>query len=190
MADKKAIGGLVKLIANLGLDYIEPRIERALADGSLIEKLALSPFEAVRASIGALSDDDANNSEQLRIIWLNYLNVEVRSILREALEPVIGEIDNVADKDLLSYLADVAFEIVGILTDNVEENKAQLTAFFADLQKQERTRTVIVNKLVDLADGVVKDKALLDLFKTVLNAVFDIIQGKELEPDTLKALGP
>ena len=40
MADKKAIGGLVKLIANLGVDYIEPRLEKALKDGSLTEKLA------------------------------------------------------------------------------------------------------------------------------------------------------
>ena len=177
MADKKAIGGLVKLIANLGVDYIEPRLEKALKDGSLTEKLALSPFEAIRDSINALSDDNAENTEQVGAIWIDYLHGKVRVILMEALAPVIGEIDNVTDRDLVQYLADIANDIVGILSDDEANNKAQIAAYFEELKKADRTRDVFVGKLIDLADSVVKDKAFLVLFKTGLNAVFDIVQG-------------
>lgn len=189
MADKKAIGGLVKLIANLGVDYIEPRLEKALKDGSLTEKLALSPFESIRESIEALSDNDENNTAQVGKIWIEYLHSKVRTILMEAIAPVIGEIENETDQELVQYLADIANDIVGILTDDEVNNKVQLKAYFDALAKSDRTRDVFVGKLIDLADGVVKDKALLDLFKTVLNAVFDIIQGKELDTNTARALG-
>lgn len=188
MADKKAIGGLVKLIANLGVDYIEPRLEKALKDGSLTEKLALSPFESIRDSINALSDDNENNTEQVGKIWIDYLHDKVRVILMDALVPVIGEIDNETDRALVQYLADIANDIVGILTDDEANNKVQIAAYFDALAKADRTRDVFVGKLIDLADGVVKDKALLDLFKTVLNAVFDIIQGKEIDASTARVL--
>ena len=188
MADKKAIGGLVKLIANLGVDYIEPRLEKALKDGSLTEKLALSPFEAIRDSINALSDDNENNTEQVGKIWIDYLHGKVRVILMEALAPVIGEIDNVTDRDLVQYLADIANDIVGILSDDEANNKAQIAAYFEGLKKADRTRIVFVGKLIALADGVVKDKNLLDLFTTVLNAVFDIIQDKEIDANTARVL--
>lgn len=188
MADKKAIGGLVKLIANLGVDYIEPRLEKALKDGSLTEKLALSPFESIRDSINALSDDNENNTEQVGKIWIDYLHGKVRVILMEALAPVIGEIDNATDRDLVQYLADIANDIVGILSDDEANNKAQIKSYFDTLAKADRTRDVFVGKLIDLATGVVKDKALLDLFKTVLNAVFDIVQGKEIDPSTARVL--
>ncbi len=188
MADKKVIGGLVKLIASLGVDYIEPRLEKALKDGSLTEKLALSPFESIRESINALSDDDANNTEQVGKIWIEYLHGKVRTILMDALAPVIGEIDNETDRALVQYLADIANDIVGILSDDEANNKAQIKAYFDTLAKADKTRDVFVGKLIDLADGVVKDKALLDLFKTVLNAVFDIIQGKEIDTSTARVL--
>jgi len=188
MADKKVIGGLVKLVANLGVDYIEPRLEKALKDGSLTEKLALSPFAAIRESINALSDDDANNQAQVSAIWTTYLHSDLRPILMGALEPVIADIENESDRALVMYLAGVANSVVGIFTDDVDQNREQIKAYFADLQKSETTREVFVGKLIDLADGVVKDKALLDLFKTVLNAVFDIIQGKELDANTARAL--
>ena len=188
MADKKAIGGLVKLIANLGVDYIEPRLERALKDGSLTEKLALSPFESIRDSINALSDDNENNTEQVGKIWIDYLHGKVRVILMDALAPIIGEIDNETDRELVQYLADIANDIVGILTDDEANNKVQIKSYFDALSKADRTRDVFVGKLIDLADGVVKDKNLLDLFKTVLNAVFDIIQGKVIDASTARLL--
>jgi hypothetical protein len=188
MADKKVIGGLVKLIASLGVDYIEPRLEKALVDGSLTEKLALSPFQSIRDSINALSDDDADNTKQVGAIWIDYLRNKVRVILMEALAPVIGEIDNVTDRALVQYLADIANDIVGILTDDVANNKQQIADYFTALQKADRTREVLIGKLIALADGVVKDKALLSMFETILNAVFDLIQGKEIEASTARLL--
>ena len=189
MADKKAIGGLVKLIASLGVDYIEPRLERALVDGSLTEKLALSPFDAIRESINALSDDDGENTKQVGAIWINYLRNKVRVILMDALSPIIGEIDNVTDRALVQYLADIANDIVGILTDDEKNNKVQIKEYLDGLKLADRTREVFVAKLIALADGVVKDKALLKAFNTILAAIFDIVQGKQLSADTLEALG-
>jgi hypothetical protein len=189
MADKKAIGGLVKLIASLGVDYIEPRLERALVDGSLTEKLALSPFDAIRESINALSDDNAENTKQVGAIWIDYLRNKVRVILMDALAPIIGEIDNVTDRALVQYLADIANEIVGILTDDEQNNKQQIAAYLEGLKLADRTRDVFVAKLIALADGVVKDKALLKAFNTILAAIFDVVQGKQLSSDTLEALG-
>ncbi len=188
MADKKAIGGLVKLIANLGVDYIEPRLERALKDGSLTEKLALSPFAAIRDSINALSDDDPNNQEQVSAIWVKYLHNDVRPILMGALEPVVNGIENKTDRALVAYLANIGNDIVGIFTDDVDGNKEQIKAYFEALQSSEETRVVLVGKLIDLAAGVVKDKELLKLFTTVLNAVFDIVQGKNLDSETSRLL--
>ena len=188
MADKKVIGGLVKLVANLGVDYIEPRLEKALKDGSLTEKLALSPFAAIRESISALSDDDANNEAQVSAIWTAYLHSTLRPILMDALAPIVDGIDNEADKNLVAYMATIANDVVGIFTDDVQANKEQAKAYFEGLRSSDQTREVLVGKLIDLADGVVKDKELLKLFVTVLNAVFDIVQGKNLDSETSRLL--
>lgn len=188
MADKKVIGGLVKLIASLGVDYIEPRLEKALKDGSLTEKLALSPFEAIRESINALSDDDANNEAQVAAIWTKYLHATLRPILMAALEPIVDDIENETDQALVMYLANIGNDIVGIFTDDVQANREQAKAYFESLKTSDETRLVLLNKLADLAGNVVKDKELLKLFITVLNAVFDIVQGKNLDSETSRLL--
>jgi hypothetical protein len=188
MADKKTIGGLVKLIANLGLDYLQPRVLAALKEGSLTWKLAASVFEPLRASIAALSDDIEDNSAQLSGIWVKYLHNDVRPILMEAAAPVIDDIGNETDKALAAYLLNIVNDCVGIVTDDIAGNKDQFKAYFAELQKSEKTREVVINKLLNLADAVVKDKGLLAMFSTILNAVFDLIQGKELEPETARLL--
>jgi hypothetical protein len=188
MADKKTIGGLVKLIANLGLDYLQPRVLAALKDGSLTWKLASSVFEPLRTSIAALSDDIEDNSAQLSGIWVKYLHNDVRPILMEAAEPVIDDIENETDQALAVYLLGIVNDCVGIVTDDIAGNREQFKVYFAELQKSEKTRTVVINKLLNLADAVVKDKGLLAMFSTILNAVFDLIQGKELEPETSRLL--
>lgn len=188
MADKKTIGGLVKLIANLGLDYLQPRVLAALKEGSLTWKLAASVFAPLRTSIAALSDDIEDNSAQLSGIWVKYLHNDVRPILMEAAAPVIDDIGNETDQALAAYLLNIVNDCVGIVTDDIAGNKDQFKAYFADLQKSEKTREVVINKLLNLADAVVKDKGLLAMFSTILNAVFDLIQGKELEPETARLL--
>lgn len=188
MADKKTIGGLVKLIANLGLDYLQPRVLAALKEGSLTWKLASSVFAPLRTSIAALSDDIEDNSAQLSGIWVKYLHNDVRPILMEAAAPVIDDIENETDQALAAYLLGIVNDCVGIVTDDIAGNKDQFKAYFAELQKSEKTREVVINKLLNLADAVVKDKGLLAMFSTILNAVFDLIQEKELEPETARML--
>lgn len=188
MADKKTIGGLVKLVANLGLDYLQPRVLAALKEGSLTWKLAASVFAPLRTSISALSDDIEDNSAQLSGIWVKYLHNDVRPILMEAAQPVIADIGNETDKALADYLLTVVNDSVGIVTDDIAGNKAQFAEYFTALRTSDVTRSVVINKLLDLADGVVKDKGLLSMFSTILNAIFDLIQGKELNSSTARLL--
>lgn len=188
MADKKTIGGLVKLVANLGLDYLQPRVLAALKEGSLTWKLAASVFAPLRTSISALSDDIEDNSAQLSNIWVKYLHNDVRPILMEAAQPVIADIGNETDKAMADYLLTVVNDSVGIVTDDIAGNKAQFAEYFTGLRTSDVTRGVVINKLLDLADGVVKDKGLLTMFSTILNAIFDLIQGKELDSSTARLL--
>ena len=188
MADKKAIGGLVKLVANLGLDYLEPRVLGQMKEGSLMWKLAASVFTPLRASIAALSDDESDNSAQLSGIWVSYLHNDLRPILMEAAEPIVDDIENEKDQALAAYILGILNDCVGIVTDDVAENRAQFKAYFDQLRNSDTTRKVVLEKLIDLADSVEKDKGLLNMFSTILNAIFDLIQGKEIESSTARLL--
>ena len=188
MGNKKEIGGLVKLVAKLGLDYLRPRILDNLKPGSLAFKLAESVFVPLYASIDALSDNIEDNSGQLGHIWLAYLHNDVRPVLVDAAQPLVYDIDNEADRALAAYALDGLDNLFAIFTDDVAGNSEQLKAFFAELWKSDATRAALVGKIIDLADGAVKDKGLLELFKTVLNAVFDLIQGKQLSSATIATL--
>ena len=188
MSDKKAIGGLVKLVAKLGLDYLKPRILTILKPGTLTHDLAATVFNPLYASIDALSDNIEDNSAQLGGIWVKYLHNDVRPILVGALDPIIEDIENEYDQAIVAYLRNAGNDLFGIFTDDVKTNREQVKAFFADLAKSDATRTVLIGKIIDLADGAVKDKSLLELFKTVLNAVFDLIQGNEIDPATARVL--
>ena len=188
MADKKAIGGLVKLVANLGLDYLEPRVLGQMKEGSLMWKLASSVFTPLRASIAALSDDEADNSAQLTGIWVSYLHNDLRPILMEAAEPIVDDIENEKDQALAAYILGILNDCVGIVTDDVAENRTQFKAYFDQLRNSDTTRKVVLEKLIDLADSVVKDKGLLNMFSTILNAIFDLIQGKAIDASTARLL--
>jgi hypothetical protein len=188
MSDKKAIGGLVKLVAKLGLDYLKPRILTILKPETLTHKLAETVFKPLYASIDALSDNIEDNSAQLGEIWVNYLHDDVRPILVGALDPVIEDIENEYDQAIVVYLRDAGNSLFGIFTDDVKSNREQVKVFFKELALSDSTRTVFIGKLIDLADGAVKDKSLLELFKTVLNAVFDLIQDKEIDASTARVL--
>jgi len=188
MSDKKAIGGLVKLVAKLGLDYLKPRILTILKPGTLTHDLAATVFNPLYASIDALSDNIEDNSAQLGEIWIKYLHNDVRPILVGALDPVIEDIENEYDQAIVVYLRNAGNELFGIFTDDVKSNREQVKAYFTELAKSDATRTVLIGKIINLADGAVKDKSLLELFKTVLNAVFDLIQGNDIDASTARVL--
>jgi hypothetical protein len=75
-----------------------------------------------------------------------------------------------------------------LLTDNQDNNNAQLKAYFEAYIKSDEFRIVIIGQVRALAEKYSKDKALIGLIVTVFGAFFDLIQGVELDQDQARLL--
>lgn len=188
MGKVKLLNPISKLIAGLGLNYLEPKVAEALKDGSLAEKLAGYAFQSMRQTVDVITDDDAANAEQVGAVWLAYLNQNVIPAVGESLSPILDKIESVETRELVKSLAGSVVGALLLLTDDEGENNAQLSAHFEAYIKSDEFRTVIIGQVRGLAERYSKDASLIGLIVSVFGAFFDLIQGIELDANSARLL--
>lgn len=188
MGKVKLLNPISELIAKLGVSYLDDKVFAALEGKQLPQRLADRGFDRVRQTIEAITDDDANNTDQVAAVWLAYLNEDVIPAVGEAITPTLDGIESPETKALVSSLLGVAVGSALLLTDNTEGNNAQLKSYFDAYVKSDDFRVVIVGQVRALAEKYSKDKGLISLIVSVFGAFFDLIQGIELDADQARLL--
>jgi hypothetical protein len=188
MSKVKLLNPVAELIAKLGIGYIDDKVFAALEGKQLPQKLADRGFDRVRQTIEAITDDNAANSEQVAAVWLAYLNEDVIPAVGKAIAPTLEEIESPETRALVTSLAGTVVGAALLLTDNQDNNNAQLKAHFESYIKSDAFRVVIVGQVRALAEKYSKDKALIGLIISVFGAFFDLIQGIELDADQARLL--
>jgi hypothetical protein len=188
MSKIKLLNPISELIAKLGIGYIDDKVFAALEGKQLPQKLADRGFDRVRQTIEAITDDNAANADQVAAVWLAYLNEDVIPAVGEAIAPTLDKIESAETRALVTSLAGTVVGSALLLTDNQDNNNAQLKAYFETYIKSDDFRVVIVGQVRALAEKYSKDKALIGLIVTVFGAFFDLIQGVELDQDQARLL--
>jgi hypothetical protein len=188
MSKIKLLNPISELIAKLGIGYIDDKVFAALEGKQLPQKLADRGFDRVRQTIEAITDDNAANADQVAAVWLAYLNEDVIPAVGEAIAPTLDKIESAETRALVTSLAGTVVGSALLLTDNQDNNNAQLKAYFETYIKSDEFRGVIVGQVRALAEKYSKDKALIGLIISVFGAFFDLIQGVELDQDQARLL--
>jgi hypothetical protein len=188
MSKIKLLNPISELIAKLGIGYIDDKVFAALEGKQLPQKLADRGFDRVRQTIEAITDDNADNADQVAAVWLAYLNEDVIPAVGEAIAPTLDKIESAETRALVTSLAGTVVGSALLLTDNQDNNNAQLKAYFETYIKSDEFRIVIVGQVRAIAEKYSKDKALIGLIVTVFGAFFDLIQGVELDQDQARLL--
>ncbi|WP_395652683.1 hypothetical protein [Brevundimonas sp.] len=188
MSKIKLLNPISELIAKLGIGYIDDKVFAALEGKQLPQKLADRGFDRVRQTIEAITDDNAANADQVAAVWLAYLNEDVIPAVGEAIAPTLEAIESPETRALVISLAGMVVSAALLLTDNQDNNNAQLKAYFETHIKSDDFRSVIVGQVRALAEKYSKDKALVGLIISVFGAFFDLIQGVELDQDQARLL--
>ena len=188
MSKIKLLNPISELIAKLGIGYIDDKVFAALEGKQLPQKLADRGFDRVRQTIEAITDDNAANADQVAAVWLAYLNEDVIPAVGEAIAPTLDKIESAETRALVKSLAGTVVGSALLLTDNQDNNNAQLKAYFETYIKSDDFRVVIVGQVRAIAEKYSKDKALIGLIISVFGAFFDLIQGVELDSDQARLL--
>lgn len=188
MSKVKLLNPISELIAKLGINYIDDKVFVALEKKLLPQRLADRGFDRVRETIEVITDDDANNSNQVAAVWMAYLNQDVIPAVGEALAPTLDKIESPETKELVKSLAATVVGAMLILTDEEGNNNEQLKSYFDEYVKSDEFRTVILAQVKALAEKFSQDKALISLIISVFGAFFDLIQGNQLSAADAKLL--
>ena len=188
MSKVKLLNPISKLIAGLGLNYLEPKVADSLKDGSLAEKLAGYAFQSMRKTVDVITDDEADNGAQVAAVWLEYLNQNVIPAVGESLSPILDKIESIETRELVKSLTGSVVGALLLLTDDEEANNEQLKAHFETYLRSDNFRAVIIAQVQALAEKFSKDAGLVSFLVAAFDAFFDLIQGFELAPEQVKML--
>ena len=189
MAEKvRVFNPLIKLLLKAGIPLGTRKLEELLKDGTFLEKISLAGMRRFDLSVNVLSDDNPDNRGQLGAVWMAYLNEDVIPALNEELAPVLDKIENEAYRALVVKAGSVFIGVLALLTDTVKENATQVYEYVVGFIKGDEFRTLAMNALNEALKSFVKDEGVVALVITVFGALFDILQGIPLEPETAKLL--
>ena len=133
MSKIKLLNPISELIAKLGIGYIDDKVFAALEGKQLPQKLADRGFDRVRQTIEAITDDNAANADQVAAVWLAYLNEDVIPAVGEAIAPTLDKIESAETRALVKSLAGTVVGSALLLTDNQDDNNAQLSRMISGL---------------------------------------------------------
>jgi hypothetical protein len=181
----KLLEGISLWLAEQGGDLAERKIKQALKDGSPEEKLADIFFRVVDEVVKRISDLDPNNAEQVKMALFDGIRDRIRPFLVELSQPALDSIKNADDQAIAEYVRDMLYDIIGVYTDSVEENKEQLKNLFNELRKSDRTKDVVLNNLVlnrllERWKGTPRED-YYHFLKGLLDEVWVLVQGDDEE---------
>jgi hypothetical protein len=174
----KVISDLFASIAKLGLNFTEGQIEKKVPN-EIAQRGALLFLKPSRDIVVALNDDNPANADQVRTVVLNWVHDDLADYLEDVFALYGGKVSDPSKRALLLFLAQVAVDVLQLMSDHETDNGEQLEAYFEGLLKNPDTRQFLkdaflspVLKKAGASDEIVK------LVGSAVDVLFDALDKK------------
>lgn len=149
MAKQKdqSINKLVAVIAKMAVDFADKQVDKRVSDPLANEGVNLI-FPLTHSIIEVLSDNNPDNSEQVKQEVLKWLNKPLADFLDEIVQTLVQRQEDENVKALLLFLGARFIEVLRLLSDDDKGNKEQLAAFWEKVVVDPTTHKLIVEHIV------------------------------------------
>lgn len=177
----KLVGAIPEAVLRIFLRFAKSQIENRVKDPYLDKGIALV-FPVSSEILDAITDDNAENAEQVKEILRVWTNGPMADYLFELLTYFVSKIEDEHIEYFAGFIADSVVEMIKIATDEVKD-KEQLNEWFDEkLRSQETSDLLKFHILVPIMD---KAKATEE-FKLFVLEVIDAIWKRLLKMEAAK----
>ncbi len=178
------INDATKFVADLALNFVEPKVERLFKEESISKELVLSLFPATKEVLVVLNDDNGDNKGQLAIVLRYWLHKKVLESLSKHTKTLIEGVDNSAFEASLMLLSKVAFDVLKLYTDEVPKDKEQVAKYFKGLALDPGFRDFVIDVLIPEVMKLAKaEDPLIRLVQGIVKKLWE--QISYLDPETV-----
>ena len=162
-------------VGRLTLNFAEPRVEKALPDGSLPEELFLSIVPAARQTLVVLNDDDAANAEQMQQVWVqDWFRIKLRPILKKRADALVEKAKNKNVMAVALAFVGVLNDVLAVISDDIDGDAEQLEAYFGDYLTSETFRDLVIdNIIVGFLEMLKADEGVISFFREAFLELWD-----------------
>lgn len=182
----KVINDLVATIMRLGVGFAEGQVGKRV-DDPLVEKGVDLIFPLTRKMIEVLSDNNPDNTGQVKEVMLDWTNGPLANYLEEIFAALIVKQKDPNVKALLTFLTLKFVEALRIYSDDEESNKEQIAALWESIIVATETHALITEHIVKpllVKSGASEQwvKFVTDLVQTTLQGLVEAKDGGTVNP--------
>lgn len=162
----------------LMLTFIQGKIEDFIKDPVIVTGVR-TLFTPIKATIQVLSDENEQNAQQLRNVWLAYINHDLNQYLLQVSQNVIEDLKNPKYNNILNRLVPTTLGMLSDVTDTNPNNKDQIKKRWSDLMLDDTFQDLVMADMLDSwIDKKVTDADAAALIKLQLGQWVDYADDK------------
>jgi hypothetical protein len=186
----KVINDLVATIMKLGVGFAEGQVGKRVND-PLVEKGVDLIFPLTRKMIEVLSDNNPDNTGQVKEVMLDWTNGPLANYLEEIFAALIVKQKDENVKALLAFLTLKFVEALRIYSDDDEKNKEQINALWEGIIVAPQTHALIVDHIVKpllIKSGATEQWVVFvtNLVQTTLEGLVGAKNGGTVNPPAIQ----
>jgi len=168
------VDALLAVVRGQFVDKISDEDLKALVNDSL---------SALSATAHVLADDTPNDIEQVKKIWIAFINTSASTFVDKEVEEAINKIQNEMIRSALQTLRTPVIEMIRIVTDEIPNNTDQLEALWKAFIKDPKAQDVFFRIIDQLLVELIKN----DTARSIAVGVWAIL--KSVIKDAIGSLG-
>jgi hypothetical protein len=175
----KALPLWIQLLGKLGINGAKSALEKRLKDGSPEEELVMAIADPLIGTINDLSDNEPENTQQVRSRWRKWLEVFMIPWLFRLIQPIVTKITAEYNRKMVQYLKDSSEKIALLLTDDIKPDNQQIDNFIDTEVAKPETKNLVITEFAGgnlLKAGL--DEDLVAFLIEAANIGWDAITGK------------
>lgn len=184
MAKTKLLPTWLAGIILAALGFVEKKLNQAQGIPDLIRSAMHLQLRPIRLSIQAISDNDPQNAEQVKNIWLQHTGTTMIDFGKQITSDVIDKINSENIRMPLHYLAPKIFGMGPLLTDADPENAKQIEQHWGAVLRDDEMHEVTLSYLVGPALEKVLDPSTTKFILQLIDTALD----QHLEKESQKAI--
>jgi hypothetical protein len=135
--------------------------------------------EALKQTIIVFGDEVEPDTEQVRAIWLKFVNQHISAIVFDKVSEQLAKIENENLRVPMSALLVPCVEMIRILTDEEADNKAQIDKLWDDFISSPETHSAFLDYLFkQILVKLIKNEATVDLLIGTIKQILQMYLEK------------
>lgn len=176
MIEQKAIPPFIPTITAPLLGVIKAEFVSKVEDEDL-RVLLSDTLDAVQATAVVLADGDANDSAQVKRVWLGLINVSGAAFADAELTQAINKISNPTVRKPLLTLKSPIVAMVKALTDEVDDNGTQIETVWREFIKDRAVQDVFFGLIDDIINANLEGSAKT-IAQVLWGSLKEVIRGE------------